>query len=348
MNERFHFQRFADLHANLDCAHLVKGLLPRRGLAVIWGAPKCGKSFWALDVALHIAMGRQYRDLRTIQGGIVYIALEGGAAFGNRIEAWREYHAVAVEAEADFHLLVTSLDLVADAPALISAIEDEMPDTPPVSVFIDTLNRSLHGSENSDEDMSNWVRAADAIGQRFGCLVAVVHHCGHEATRPRGHSSLMGAADAQIAVKRESGPIFSTTLDFAKDMADGAILMNRIEPVDLGTDADGDPVSSCVCIAADGEAVKATPARRLSDRNRLALNALTALIARSGEPVPAIFQLPASVQAVRVDAWRDEIYSKGILDPQAKSPREEFKRVRQALQVRHLTAEREGQIWLTT
>ncbi len=307
MNERFQFQRFAELHANLNAAHLIKGLLPRRGLAVIWGPPKCGKSFWALDIALHVALGRQYRDLRTMQGGVVYIALEGGAAFGNRIEAWREHHGIAAEAEADFHLLATHLDLAADTPELIVAIEAEMPGAPPVAVFVDTLNRSLRGSENSDEDMSNWVRAADAIGQRFGCLVAVVHHCGHEATRPRGHSSLMGAADAQIAIKRESGSVFSATLDFAKDMPDGLALINRLEPVDLGTDADGDAVTSCVCVAADGEAVKATPARRLSDRNRLALDTLTALVARSGEPVPATFQLPASVQAVPVDAWRDEL-----------------------------------------
>ena len=102
MNERFTFQRFADLRANLAASYLVKGLLPRRGLAVIWGAPKSGKSFWALDVALHIALGRQYRELRTVQGGVVYVALEGGAAFGNRIEVWREYHGVAAELGVTF------------------------------------------------------------------------------------------------------------------------------------------------------------------------------------------------------------------------------------------------------
>ena len=30
--------------------YLVKGLLANTGLAVIWGPPKCGKSFWAADL----------------------------------------------------------------------------------------------------------------------------------------------------------------------------------------------------------------------------------------------------------------------------------------------------------
>jgi RecA-family ATPase len=68
---------------------------------------------------------------------------------------------------------------------------------------LDTLNRSLGGSESSDEDMSAYVvRASDAIRDEFDCVVPIVHHCGIDGTRPRGHTSLTGAADAQVAVKR--------------------------------------------------------------------------------------------------------------------------------------------------
>ena len=60
----------------------------------------------------------------------------------------------------------------------------------PAAVAIDTLNRSLAGSESSDEDMAAYIRAADAIRDAFNCAVVIVHHCGHEGTRPRGHLSL--------------------------------------------------------------------------------------------------------------------------------------------------------------
>ena len=47
--------------------YLVKGLLPDSGLAVIWGPPKCGKSFWTMDIAFHVALGWEYRGRRVQQ-----------------------------------------------------------------------------------------------------------------------------------------------------------------------------------------------------------------------------------------------------------------------------------------
>jgi hypothetical protein len=44
---------------------------------------------------------------------------------------------------------------------------------------------------------------ADAIRDGFDCLAVIVHHCPHDANRPRGHSSLVGALDIQIAVRRD-------------------------------------------------------------------------------------------------------------------------------------------------
>ena len=36
-------------------AYLVKGIVPRVGLCVFWGAPKCGKSFLVFDLLMHVA-----------------------------------------------------------------------------------------------------------------------------------------------------------------------------------------------------------------------------------------------------------------------------------------------------
>ncbi len=63
-----------------------------------------------------------------------------------------------------------------------------------------TLNKSLLGSESKDADMSNYIRAAEAIRDAFQCVVMIVHHCGLDETRPRGHTSLPGAVDAQLSV----------------------------------------------------------------------------------------------------------------------------------------------------
>ena len=77
---RFALTRFADIKAlDSDEDYSVKGLLPRSGLAVVWGPPKCGKSFWTFDLLMHVALGWEYRGYRVRQGPVIYICLEGGA-----------------------------------------------------------------------------------------------------------------------------------------------------------------------------------------------------------------------------------------------------------------------------
>jgi hypothetical protein len=74
--------------------YLVKGLLANTGLAVIWGPPKCGKSFWAADLGMHIALGWNYRGHRVQQATVIYVALEGRDGFPARVEAFRRRHGV--------------------------------------------------------------------------------------------------------------------------------------------------------------------------------------------------------------------------------------------------------------
>jgi AAA domain len=105
-----------------------------------------------------------------------------------------------------------TMDLVKEHGDLIAAIRNI--GQVPVAVVLDTLNRSLNGSESSDEDMSAYVRATDAIREAFDCSVLVVHHCGINDSRPRGHTSLTGAADAQLSVKRDYAGNILVTVEF--------------------------------------------------------------------------------------------------------------------------------------
>ena len=153
---RFHLTRFSDIAITEGVAYLVKDLIPAMGLVVAWGPPKCGKSFWMFDLSMHIALGREYRGRRVQQGPVVYLALEGGRGFTHRVEAFRRRHGVI---DAPFYLLTDRTDLVKDHKQLIDEIGDQLS---PALVVIDTLNRSLFGSENSDQDMTAYIRAAAA------------------------------------------------------------------------------------------------------------------------------------------------------------------------------------------
>ena len=90
----FELVRFEAVLLSTSAAYLVKGLIPRAGLTVVWGPPKCGKSFWAFDLAMHVARGVPYRGRRVQQGAVVYLALEGGYGFRARVDAYRRTHGI--------------------------------------------------------------------------------------------------------------------------------------------------------------------------------------------------------------------------------------------------------------
>jgi hypothetical protein len=230
-----------------------------------------------------------------------------------------------------FFLITTRVDLVTDAQTLVNEIREQIGETTPGAIAIDTLNRSLQGSESSDMDMSAYVRATDLIREAFGCAVVVIHHCGIEGSRPRGHTSLTGAADAQIAVKKSDDGTVGTKLEYMKDGPEGEETFSRLDVVDVGEDEDGDNITSCVVSPAD-PASKA--AIKVTGTAKIALNALINALCDHGEIPPPNRHLPWTKTCVRRDVWRS--YCEAVHITEADTPdakRKAFKRAAEKLQV---------------
>jgi hypothetical protein len=292
---------------------------------------------------MHIALGRDYRGHKVQQAPVVYIALEGRHGFPARVEAFRRHHNVD---NAPFYLLTASLDLVAKSSQLIAAIKAQLGENLPGALFLDTLNRSLVGSESKDEDMARFLAAAESVALELSCAVIIVHHCGIDASRPRGHTSLSGTVESQLKVERLTSGEVVVTVELAKDFAEGTEIASRLERVELDTDADGDPTTSLVVLPAEGVSpIRRAITRKLTDRQRLALSALDECAASNGKPAPDNLELPARTIVVQLSEWREELYRKRVLDRHAKSPREEFKRVRMQLQARALIGIRDDLVW---
>lgn len=274
---------FNDVKLGTARRYLVKGLVPRVGLVVIWGPPKSGKSFWTFDLAMHVALGWEYRGRRVQQGPVIYAAFEGASGLETRIEAFRQKRLPTIPAHIPFYLEPVTLDLVADHGELITAIRRQVreEDGPPAAVVLDTLNRSLRGSESSDEDMGAYVKAADVIREAFQCAVIVVHHCGIAADRPRGHTSLSGAVDAQLSVKRNADDVILVSVELMKDGPQGEVLASKLEAVDVGKDEDGDTITSCVVTETDTPETKSRS--KLDAASKIALELLTRAIGDGGE-----------------------------------------------------------------
>ena len=283
---------------------------------------------------------------------MVYLALEGGKGFTHRVEAFRRRHNIT---DAPFYLITDRTALVYDHKQLIEDIKEQLREPRPALVVIDTLNRSLAGSENSDQDMANYIRAADVVREAFECTVAIIHHCGVDSTRPRGHTSLTAAVDAQLAVKRDAAGLIRVEVEWLKDGQEGAEIVSQLEQVELGTDSYGDPIVSCLVVADDPRArLMATPASqivrpgvaKLKPKARLGLDELRACIAEAGREAPVSTNIPAGVRGVTLDEWRDRLGKADVINVKG-NPRQEFKRIREDLQSAKLIGVWEDFVWLS-
>jgi hypothetical protein len=335
MTAKFRLVPFEDLRPTEGAPYLIKGLIPCVGVTVVWGPPKSGKSFWTFDAMMHVTLGWDYRGRRVMPGPVVYCAMEGAEGYGKRAEAFRLRHLADHAGEIPFYLVAAPIDLVADHGALIAAIRTNLEHDEPAAVVLDTLNRSLRGSESDDKDMAAYIKAADAIRAAFGCAVIIVHHCGVDGSRPRGHTSLTGAADAQLSIKRENGRAFTVKVEWMKDGPEGDVLRCRLEQVEVGRDSDGDPITSCVVEPITGEAVQASAeqSKPLPKSARVALQALEKAIGDSGAPADdRAPDVPAGTIVVTVDQWREQAYRLGISPSEQRRAREQaFKRARDAV-----------------
>jgi hypothetical protein len=205
---RFQIVDFEDMNPDEVSHYLVDELFPEKGSECCGANQSASKAFYARCMLPH----RPQLDLsRAVKGGlVVYCAFEGGYGYKKRVAALRKHYKIEGETNGATQLKIvpsSAPNLVKDHTLLVREIKEQLGNVCPVLVVLDTLNKSLPGSESKDVDMAAYIRAAESIRNAFDCLVIIVHRCGWDESRPRGHSSLPGAVDVQIQVTREGDAV---------------------------------------------------------------------------------------------------------------------------------------------
>lgn len=312
----------AEIEPVLTLNHMVKGWLSRRGLSMLYGPSNAGKTFVALDMAMHIAAGKAWRGCRVNGGAVLYIAAEGGAGVLNRLAAFKRERPDM--ASAPFTLLPVGLDLHGQGDAL--AVCEIIPDAAPALVVVDTLARSMGiGDENTAKDAAMFVKNCDLIREATGAHVMVVHHTGKDEDRgARGSSALRAAVDTEISVTSEGEIVCKKQ----RDMAYAEPLHFTLRSVTLGQDEDGDPVTSAVVEASDPPKKERKP---LTGKNEVAMQALYDALRDHGETKSGNM-FPAKRKVVHVDRWRDACGVHGLTSGVSESAgRQAFKRAKDKL-----------------
>ncbi|OFA16437.1 hypothetical protein A4U49_07370 [Acidithiobacillus ferrivorans] len=227
---------------------LIRGIIEADTLALLYGQPGAGKSFIALSMAASIACGSDWYGHRVTQGPAVYILGEGGGGVSRRLRAWQLSNPDARLQDAPLYVSSRMVPLgEAEAVEEIAAAIEESGAGKPSSVWIDTLARAAAGlDENSSRDMGELIKACDAIRERYGCAVILVHHAGHNQDRARGSSAIKAALDTELAATKD-GPTITLQSTKSKESEGFKPLTFQLAGVDTGwNDEDGERVFSAV------------------------------------------------------------------------------------------------------
>ena len=257
----------SDLMSRPPPEWLIDRYFPKKSVGFVYSKPGAGKTFIVLDAAMSIAA--QLPDWHgdkiapSGQGQVVlYLAAEGSYGFRNRVKAWLKARDLGADKLTSFRLIETSINFMSqdDIDRLVRTIKAvvERAGHSLALVVVDTVSRSMPGAdENLQKDMTVFVRACDAVKDRFGCAVIGVHHAGKNGDM-RGSTVLLGAGDFVFALDRKKGVMTGVlACEKMKDGPDGWEDQYRFETVAL--DADETSLAVCRADSAFGPQREVTP-----------------------------------------------------------------------------------------
>lgn len=235
----------AEFRGLAPAAWAVKNVLPKQGLACVYGASGSGKTFFVLDVAMHIARGLWWRDHRVTKGVVLYVAGEGVAGVRTRVEAYLREHRLTkadlfvVRGTPNFHAnRLDHTEIIRSARNVGATV-----------VVIDTLAATSAGAdENGGKDMNPVLERLQAVAATIEGLVLIVHHSGKDTARgARGWSGIRAALDTEIEVTVDTqSRVHTAEVSKQRDGETGERFGFTLKQVALEQDEDGDAITSCL------------------------------------------------------------------------------------------------------
>jgi RecA/RadA recombinase len=301
--QRFEVLSLSEFTSKPAPQYIVKGVLPKAELVVLYGESGSGKTFMALDMVMAIVTGSPWRGRKTKQGRCVYIAAEGAGGFRNRVQAY----------VSDKQLDMAALDMgVIHAAPNFLLKEDALDVARSIGrasvIVVDTWAQTTPGgNENSGEDMGKALAHCKGLHRATGAVVILVHHAGKDASKgARGWSGLRAAADAELEVVR-SGDARAMRLSKQKDGEDNTVWGFKLETVSIGIDEDDEAITSCVIRETEGGMPGPQLVRKLGDTEKV-VNAVIqefALGQNTGIEVEEVIKQAAELLPEPTDRKRD-------------------------------------------
>ena len=209
---------------------IIEGLLCR-GMYIIAGSPKVGKSFLMAQFAYHVSTGKPLWGYEVRQGTVLYLALEDDHM---RLQS-RLYRMFGTEGNDNLFFSVFALKLGHGLDEQLSGFMTEHPDT--ALVIIDTLQkvRDNDGSEYSYAGDYQLISRLKDFADAHGICVMTVHHTRKQQADDKfdmisGTNGLLGAADGGFVLHKEKRTDNEAILDVSgRDQQDQRLHLVRNE-----------------------------------------------------------------------------------------------------------------------
>ena len=200
---------------------IVEGLLPSGGSMLLFGDPKVGKSYAALQLACCLVRGVDWLGFRVpATCPTVYIQLDTSRTlWASRLdELAAEGHPIESIHFADRETLNTFPFNILD-PEHFKLLSLELQAISPGVVIVDTLRESHRGDENDSTDMQDVIAHLDAA-VKPAALVLISHarktspETGYNLINDnRGSNYVVGRMDAIVRFSEKSMRVSSRTLE---------------------------------------------------------------------------------------------------------------------------------------
>jgi AAA domain len=289
---------------------LIKDVLPRTGVAMFGGQSGAGKTFHAIHLGgclIPELEQKFYIDKYPIKrkGGVLYIVLEGRAAFPMRVEAafnqlrprdlllppklpfiWNSYRPYLFEKGPDNLIRLAQRD----AARLRADFAVDL-----VAVFIDTMGlAAAYENEDKAAQIQKVMAGLDKLSDETGALVIGVDHYGKEqGSGLRGTSAKRDCVETILTLlidRTPDGTAINHRMQLYKirDGEEGRVIPYKLETLLWGMNEDGEPVTTCRVVWEPGRTtVMPSKKGRRPVEPDVFMNALTMAMAENGRPIQA-------------------------------------------------------------
>lgn len=187
-----------------DPTYLVNGMIPDRGIGVLYSPPGTGKTTAIAALSVAVATGGRFFGHQVLDPGpVINLAAEDPSGLKVRLRAAKVAAGLRLDVAVGIYTFPDAIDL-GDAVSVAHFerfLKAQRFDSPVKLLIVDTYAASTPGAnENSAEDTTTAMVHAGRWRNELGCAVLMAHHTNAGGTRERGHSAMRGACDFMISM----------------------------------------------------------------------------------------------------------------------------------------------------